>query len=210
MNFNKYLTLLFYLFSYPFLRNGALLNKKCLNARFHGHSHISIGSGNKFSNYSVIQGGDKCDSIIIGSHNLFEEFSFVSSQQGSVKIGSENFIGPGVRIQGFGGVLVGNHCMIAANVFISSSNHNISNPHALDYLRGEIGDKVEIEDYVWIGANCVITSGITVAHHSIVGAGAVVTRSVPSYTMVAGVPAKVIKKYCFEKKVWVSVDFKYD
>ena len=201
----KYLQLLFFLFSYPFLGKGKPLNKKCFHAKFYRLGHISIGSRNKFLNYSVLQGGDECESIVIGNNNLFGEFSCVYSQQGKVKIGNDNFIGPGVRIQGFGGVVLSNHCMIAANVFISSSNHDISNPCAIDYLHDEIGGSIVIEDFSWIGANSVITSGVTIGHHSIVGAGSVVTKNIPSYTMVAGVPASVIKRFCFEKKIWVKV-----
>jgi len=182
------------------------LNKKSIYARFYGHGHISLGSRNKFSAYSVVQAGDSHDAIIIGSNNIFEEFSCVSSQQGQIKIGDNNFVGPAVRIQGFGGVVLGNHCMIAANTFISSSNHNITNPCATDYLHGEIGQEVVIEDYVWIGANCVVTRGVTIGHHSVIGAGSVVTKSIPCYTMVAGSPAKVIKKYCFDKRLWIKYE----
>ena len=52
---------------------------------------------------------------------------------------------------------------------------------------------VVIEDDVWIGANCVILSGVHVGHGAVVAAGSVVTKNVPSYALVAGVPAKVIK-----------------
>jgi acetyltransferase-like isoleucine patch superfamily enzyme len=206
MSIYKYLSLLFYLLSHPFLRKSSLINIKYLKAQFSGHSHISIGSRNKFLNYSILKAGNKVDAIVIGSYNVFEEYSVINSQQGQIVIGDRNFIGPGVRIQGFGGVILGNHCMIAANVFISSSNHIFSNPQDLDYLQGEIGNRVAIEDYVWIGANCVITSGVTVAHHSIVGAGSVVTKNIRSYTMVAGVPANAIKKYCFESNKWVAIN----
>lgn len=206
MIFNKYLQLLFFLFSYPFLGKCRPLNKKCLHARFYGRGHITLGSRNKFSDYSVLQAGFDREAIVIGNNNLFEEFACIYSQQGKISMGNNNIIGHGVRIQGFGGVELGNHCMIAANTFISSSNHDISNPCATRYLRDEIGGKITIQDYVWIGANCVITSGVTLGHHSVVGAGAVVTKDVPSYTMVAGVPAKEIKKYCFEKKLWINVD----
>ena len=52
---------------------------------------------------------------------------------------------------------------------------------------------ITIEDDVWIGANAVITSGVNIGHHSIIAAGAVVTKDVAPYTMVGGGPAKTIK-----------------
>jgi len=65
-----------------------------------------------------------------------------------------------------------------------------------------------VEDDCWIAANAVITSGITIGRHSVVAAGSVVTKNIPSYSVVAGNPARVIKKYNFESKSWASV--KYD
>jgi acetyltransferase-like isoleucine patch superfamily enzyme len=53
---------------------------------------------------------------------------------------------------------------------------------------------VVIEDDIWIGANAVILPGLTIGHHSVVAAGAVVTKDVPPHSLVAGVPAKVIKQ----------------
>jgi len=53
---------------------------------------------------------------------------------------------------------------------------------------------VIIEDDIWIGANAVVLPGVTIGHHSVVAAGAVVTKDVPPHSLVAGVPAKVIKQ----------------
>ena len=53
---------------------------------------------------------------------------------------------------------------------------------------------VVIEDDIWIGANAVILPGVTIGHHTVVAAGAVVTKDVPPHSLVAGVPAKIIKQ----------------
>lgn len=61
---------------------------------------------------------------------------------------------------------------------------------------------VVIEDDVWVGANSVILPGVTLGKHCVVAAGSVVSHSVPSYSICAGCPAKVIKTYDFETKEW--------
>jgi len=93
--------------------------------------------------------------------------------------------------------------MIAANTFISSSNHIINDPLSNDYLKNEIGGKVIIEDKVWIGANCVITAGTHIKSFSIIGAGSVVTKDIEEFCMVAGNPAKIIKKFDHTKREWI-------
>ena len=73
-------------------------------------------------------------------------------------------------------------------------NHNCENLNISIMEQGyEERKNVYIEDDVWIGARVTILPGVTVGAHSIIGAGAVVTKDVPEYVIVAGVPAKVIK-----------------
>ena len=64
---------------------------------------------------------------------------------------------------------------------------------------------IVIEDEVWIGANAVVTAGVTVGKHSIVAAGCVVVKEVPPYTIVGGNPAKPLKHYNFDTKAWERI-----
>jgi acetyltransferase-like isoleucine patch superfamily enzyme len=64
---------------------------------------------------------------------------------------------------------------------------------------------ITVEDDCWIGANAVITAGVTIGKHSVVAAGAVVTKNIPPYSVAVGNPARVIKQYDFEKKQWVRL-----
>ena len=64
---------------------------------------------------------------------------------------------------------------------------------------------ITVEDDCWIGANAVLTAGITVGKHSVVAGGAVVTKDIPPYSIAVGNPARVIKQYNFELKEWVKV-----
>ena len=61
---------------------------------------------------------------------------------------------------------------------------------------------ITIDDNVWIGANCVVTAGVTIGKHSVIGADSVVTRDIPPYSVAGGNPAKVIKQYNFTTQLW--------
>jgi acetyltransferase-like isoleucine patch superfamily enzyme len=111
-----------------------------------------------------------------------------------VSIGGHTTLNEFVVIDGSGQVDIGNWVRIAHGASILSSDHEFKNrkmPIAKQELR--LG-RIVIEDDVWIGAGAKILRGIKIGKGSIVGAGAVVTKDVLPYTIVAGVPAKVIKK----------------
>lgn len=97
---------------------------------------------------------------------------------------------------------IGNYCSIAPDVkFILGGEHEIDNASTypfkvkLGLAKNEARDKgsIIIKDDVWIGANCIVLSGVTVNQGAILAAGSVVTKSVPAYAIVGGNPAKVIK-----------------
>ncbi len=90
---------------------------------------------------------------------------------------------------------IGNDVMIAPNTCILSRMHEHSRvdlPMSLQGYKAE--QRVYVKDDVWIGRNCIIMPGVTVGESSIVAAGSVVTKDVPPFTIVAGVPAKVIRQ----------------
>jgi len=88
--------------------------------------------------------------------------------------------------------VIGSSVMVGPNVTIRASNHHTDDPDRPMLDQGQTGGRIVIGDDVWIGANAVIVPNVTVGSHVIVAAGAVVTRDVPDYAVVAGVPARVI------------------
>lgn len=106
-----------------------------------------------------------------------------------ISFGSRVDVGENVVIRGGGGVVIGNDVLIAAGAAIMSQGHPISPPR----WGRNISNSIRIGNDVWIGANAVVLPGITIGDGAIVAAGAVVSRDVPSYAVVAGVPARVIR-----------------
>lgn len=117
----------------------------------------------------------------------------IKAYGGTVKINSNTFIGEYVCIYGHGGVEIGQNTLIAMHTCIVSANHTIPDKKTLIRSQGDILLPIKIGDDVWIGAGCKILGGVTIGDGCVVGAGSVVTKSLPPYSIAVGVPAKVIK-----------------
>ena len=130
--------------------------------------------------------------IMKRSNNSYFENNVYIGSPGSVIIGRDCQINEYAFLQG---AVIGDNVMIAPYVALISNKKEI---HTNDILMSTVakkkGLKVIIEDDVWIGRNAIIMPGITIGRGSIVGAGAVVTKDVETFSVVGGVPAKLIKK----------------
>jgi acetyltransferase-like isoleucine patch superfamily enzyme len=120
--------------------------------------------------------------------------------QGNVQIGEHSSVQAYTSLIAYGKpddptgkITIGNGVRIAPYVFIISANHRFENPEIPIYQQGMAFAPVTIEDDVWIGARVVVVAGVTIGKGSIIGAGAVVTRDIPPYSIAAGVPARVIR-----------------
>lgn len=105
----------------------------------------------------------------------------------NITIGRDCVIGEKIVLDGREKLVIGNHVDIASEVMIYNSEHDINDPAFIAK-----SSPVIIEDYVFIGPRAIILPGVTIKKGAVVGAGAVVTKDVEAFTIVGGVPAKVI------------------
>lgn len=107
----------------------------------------------------------------------------------NVRIGDQCFLWPGAD----GKIFIHDDTLLGPNVMIFSSNHGMVK-HMLIRDQDSVGGDVVIGRDCWLGAGTIILSGVTLGEGTIVAAGSVVTKNTPPYSIVAGVPAKVISE----------------
>lgn len=113
---------------------------------------------------------------------------------GEIRIGDDCSVNPLSIVYGQGGLRIGNGVRIAAHTVIIPANHTPST-EGQPVRFGPITSRgIDIEDNVWIGAGSRILDGVRIGKNAVIGAGSVVTRSVPANSTVAGVPARVIRQ----------------
>lgn len=113
---------------------------------------------------------------------------YILVEGGKLQMGDYCFLNYNVSITCKDNIVIGSHVQIANNVVIVDHNHDYKNG-------GFVSDGISIGDGVWIGANVVILPGVKIGKYAVVAAGCVVNRDVPEYSIVAGVPGKVIGYY---------------
>lgn len=128
----------------------------------------------------------------LGDGSVVESFCCINNAVGDVIIGSHTRVGLHSTV--IGPVTIGNDVNIAQGVVLSGLNHNFVERDVPIARQGVTTATITIGDDVWIGANAVILAGVSIGSHSVVAAGAVVTRDVAPHTLVAGVPAVAKKK----------------
>ncbi|VVB75314.1 2,3,4,5-tetrahydropyridine-2,6-dicarboxylate N-acetyltransferase [uncultured archaeon] len=111
----------------------------------------------------------------------------------NISIGNHTTINQGCTFCGKGGIKIGADVLIGQNVNIMTSNYKYSSSIVPIRAQGQIYKKVIIDDGAWICAAAIILPGVKIGKRAIVGAGAVVTKDVAPFTIVAGNPAKVVK-----------------
>lgn len=128
----------------------------------------------------------------LGGNSVVESYSCINNAVGDVIIGDNSVIGLHNTV--IGPVTIGNNVILAQGVILSALNHNYVDPGVPIAKQGVTTAPIVIDDDVWIGGNAVITAGVHIGSHSVVAAGAVVTKDVPECCVVAGVPARIIKR----------------
>lgn len=105
----------------------------------------------------------------------------------SIVIGKHTVINRGCCLDGRGGLRIGDNVSVSPGVWLLTDQHDMNDPGFAEQF-----GRVELEDYVWIGSRALVLPGVKIGKGAVVAAGAVVTKDVPPYQVVGGVPAKQI------------------
>jgi acetyltransferase-like isoleucine patch superfamily enzyme len=140
------------------------------------------------------------NNFVLGDNSTIEDFCTINNGVGDVMIGQRSRIGVGNVL--IGPVTIGNDVILAQNIVMSGLNHGYEDITLPPHNQPVTKKQITLEDEVWVGANVVIVAGVTIGKHAVIAAGSVVTKDVPPYSVAAGNPAKIIKKYNPETESW--------
>lgn len=133
--------------------------------------------------------------LTIGKNTRISSFVKLKINDGVIKIGKNCTINSFCFLYGDeGGLEIGDNVLISPGVGIFPSNYKYTDKNKLIIDQGVTSKGIKIEDDVWIGSNSTILDGVTIGKGSVVGAGSVITHNVPPFSVVFGVPARVIRK----------------
>lgn len=136
---------------------------------------------------------DRREMIKIGDHAEVQDYVIIKAFNNIVKIGEYTQLNPFTVIYGHEEVNIGKNVMIAPHCMISSGNHDFKQTEKPMRFAGTLTrGPILIGDNVWIGANCTITDGVKIGRDAVIAANSVVTKDVPDYEIVGGVPARSI------------------
>ena len=144
--------------------------------------------------------------FIVGKNSLIEDFTTINNGAGHVIIGNNARVGIGSVI--IGPVRLGDKVGLGQHVFISGFNHGYEDGERDSNEQPLVKKEIIIEDESHIGANAVIVAGVHIGKRCQIGAGSVVTKNIPDYSVAVGNPAKIIKQYNFQKRVWENTNNK--
>lgn len=157
-------------------------------------SSISVGPGVSIGDGARLvcaPGG----SIILGAGTIIQPRAYLDTGKGGhIKLGERNSVNPYSVIYGHGGLTTGAFVRIAAHTVIIPANHVFSDPTVPIARQGLRKQGITIGDDVWVGAGCQILDGVTIGNGAVIAAGSVVNQTVEPFTVVGGVPARMLKR----------------
>lgn len=160
--------------------------------------HIRLGHGVYLDQGVYIHacpGGVEIGAGTLVMHgSVLHVYNFRNLPHAGIRIGRESLIGEYNVIRGQGGVTIGDRVYTSPGSQLIAVNHVFTDPTRPFVEQGITAEGIVVEDDVWIGAQAVVTDGVRVGRGAVIAAGAVVTRDVPPHTVVAGVPARVIRE----------------
>jgi maltose O-acetyltransferase len=132
--------------------------------------------------------------LSLGEGCLYKSLSSNFSNANKISLGNNVHIGPGAMLDGAGGITVGDGSILAPEVNVFSRSHNFDdNVQALPFDNVMLVAPVHIGRFVWIGTRVIVLPGVSIGDGAVIGAGAVVSKDIPSYAVAVGNPARVVR-----------------
>lgn len=174
--------------------------------KMHCGIRVKIQRPHRIRNAQCISVGDR---TTIGRGALIEPILEYADVRYSpkIEIGKDVYIGPSVYMACIGRVVIGDGTVLSENVYINDSSHGLD-PEAGLIMRQKLvhrGD-IEIGNSCFLGLRSAILPGVILGDHCVVGIGSVVTKSFPAFSMVAGAPAVLIKRYSVQAGEWLRIE----
>jgi acetyltransferase-like isoleucine patch superfamily enzyme len=168
------------------------------NVRLRFANRIRLGAGSYLDEgvyiHACPQGVEIGPGTLVMHGAVLHVYNFRGLPHAGIRIGRDSLIGEYTVIRGQGGVTIGDRVYTSPMTQIIAVNHVFDDPARPFVEQGITAEGIVIEDDVWLGSNAVVTDGVRIGRGAVVAAGAVVTRDVPAHTVVAGVPARVIRR----------------
>jgi acetyltransferase-like isoleucine patch superfamily enzyme len=155
---------------------------------------ISIGDNVVVERDVVLRVDTERSYITIGEDSYLSSHATLNTFDGWIAMGSNCTVNSYAILYGHGGLRIGNDVRIAPQAMIMPMNHIFDDLHVPIWKQGIQAKGIKIEDDVWLGSGSIVLDGVTIGKGSVIGAGAVVTKNIPPYSIALGVPAKVIKE----------------
>lgn len=150
--------------------------------------------------------------IAIGSNTLIGEHTWLNvngriKDFKHIRIGDYCYIGRRNLLSSSRELIIGNYVMTSNDCKFLGSNHIFSNPMVPYIATGTSNDDIlKIGANVWVGAGSIVLGAVNIGHGSVIGAGSVVTKNIPPFSIAVGNPCRVIKRFDFAKKKWIKAD----
>ncbi len=161
--------------------------------------HIHVGRNFVAESGCEIQGLSRSgvrfgDNVTVGSFAMIRPSGYYGREIGEgLEVGNNSNIGPYCYLGAYGGITIGADVMMGPRVSLFAENHDFERTDMAMRRQGVTRKRITIEDDCWLASGAIILAGVTIGRGSIVAAGSVVTRNIPSFSIVAGNPARVLR-----------------
>jgi acetyltransferase-like isoleucine patch superfamily enzyme len=168
-------------------KDGVFVGHDAMISCFDGQ--ITLQSGSELHRYADLRCTNS--TLDIGEKAIVCPFSIIKTNKGAIRIGKRVWISQNCMVDG-PRIDIGDDCILAPYVHIIAANHRFDDADKPIHEQGIDSKPVRIGNDCWIGSKSIVLGGVVIGDGSVIGAGAVVTKDIPPYSIAVGVPAKVV------------------